>query len=118
MNYADIFEASSIIWPLTFILIALFILRQFRENVQPIVNGMVQTLAKQSTSNAVAWAVGLMMGTLASLQALGEVAQQMHWYYLAAFAKVLQPGLAGIVAYIMASPTQKPPSPPQSDPAK
>lgn len=121
MNYADIFEASSLVWPLSFILIALFLLRQLKEDVHPIFVGMVGTLAKQSSNNAVAWAVGIMMGLLGCLQALGEVAAQMHWLYLAAFAKVLQPGLAAIVSYIMASPAQKPPtppSPPQLDPSK
>ncbi len=112
MNYAEVFEANSLVRPLSFILIALILLRQLRDEVRPIFSGMIGTLAKQSSSNAVAWAVGIMMGTLASLQALGEVAQQLHWIYVAAFAKVLQPGLAGIVAYIMASPAQKPPTPP------
>lgn len=116
MNYADIFEASSIVWPLSFLLIMLILLRQLREDVRPIFIGMVGTLAKQSTSNAVSWAIGLMMGLLGSLEALGEVAQAMHWTYLAAFAKVLQPGLAAIVGYIIASPAQKPPATPSVPP--
>lgn len=117
MKFSDIletqglFDASSIVWPLSFILIALILLRQLRDDVHPIFVGMVGSLAKQSSNNAVAWAVGIMMGLLGSLEALGEVAQQMHWLYLAAFAKVLQPGLAAIVSYIMASPSQKPPAP-------
>lgn len=109
MNYSDLFAANSLIWPLSFILIALILLRQLREDVRPIFRGMVGTLADQSSRNAVAWSLGLMMGTLGSLQALSEVAHQMEWKYLEAFAKVLQPGLAAIVSYIMASPAQKPP---------
>lgn len=96
------------VWPLCFILISLVLLRQVRNDVvRPIFDGMTVTLAKQASTNAVAWGVGIMMGLLGSLQALGEVAQQMHWVYFAAFAKVLQPGLAAIVSYIMASPAQK-----------
>lgn len=109
MNYSDIFEASSIVWPLSFILIALIMLRQVREDVRPIFRGMVGTLATQSSTNAVAWAVGIMMGTLGSLGALSEVAKGMNWPFLEAFAKVAQPGLAAVVSYIMASPAQKPP---------
>lgn len=114
MSFADVittsglFDASSVVWPLCFILISLVLLRQVRNDVvRPIFDGMTVTLAKQASTNAVAWGVGIMMGLLGSLQALGEVAQQMHWVYFAAFAKVLQPGLAAIVSYIMASPAQK-----------
>lgn len=117
MTTEGIFAANSLVWPLSFILIALLLLRQLRDDVRPIFTGMIGSLAKQSTSNAVAWAMGIMMGLLGSLEALGEVAQQMHWLYLAAFAKVLQPGLAAVVSYIMASPAQKPPATPATPPA-
>lgn len=116
MTTDGIFAANSLVWPLSFILISLLLLRQLRDDVRPIFSGMIGTLAKQSSNNAVAWAVGIMMGLLGSLEALGEVAQQMHWLYLAAFAKVLQPGLAAIVSYIMASPAQKPPVPSSTTP--
>lgn len=107
---AGIFAANSLVWPLSFILISLLVLRQLRDDVRPIFNGMVGALSTQATRNAVAWAVGIMMGTLASLQAMSEVAHQMQWPYIEALAKILQPGLAAVVAYIMASPTQKPSS--------
>jgi signal transduction histidine kinase len=106
-NYADIFEASSIIWPLCFLLIILFVLRQVRDDVKPIFQGMIGTLATQSQSNAVGWALGILIATLGSLQALGEVAHAMNWKYIEAAAKVLQPGLAALLGYIMASPAQK-----------
>jgi len=108
MNYADIFSANSLVWPLCFLLLSLVLLRQLREDVRPIFRGMVGSLATQSSKNATAWALGMMVGTLGSLQALGEVADKMQWPYVSAFAKILQPGLAAVLGYIMASPAQKP----------
>lgn len=110
MESDGLFAANSIVWPLSFLLVALTLLRHLREEVNPIFKGMVGTLAQQSSSNAVAWALGMMIGTLGSLQALAEVADKMHWPYISALAKILQPGLAAVLGYIMASPAQKTPS--------
>ena len=116
MNYADIFEASSLVWPLCFLLISLLILRQLRDDVRPIFTGMVSALASQSQKNAMAWAIGMMLGTVASLQAVVEVAQQMHWLYIGALAKVMQPGLAAIIAYVTKSPIGPAPQPSTTTP--
>lgn len=111
MNYADIFEASSIIWPLVFLLIALIILKQVKDEVKPIFTGMVSSLATQSKVNAMQWALGMMLGTVASLQAVVEVATQMHWVYIGALAKVLQPGMAAVIAFVTKSPSESKPKP-------
>lgn len=101
MNFdtAGIFAASSVVWPLCFLFIALLVLRQLKEDVRPIFVGMVGTLQVQSSKYAFAWMFALLTATLASLQALQEVAQQLHWIYIGVIAKVMQPGLAVLVAY-------------------
>ena len=98
------------IWQLSFILIALIILKRIKDDIRPIFIGMVTPLTKQAQTNAVAWAVGIMLGTLASMGALVEVASQMGWVYVAIACKVSSPFLATIVALIKQSPTTLPPS--------
>jgi hypothetical protein len=71
---------------------------------------MVGPLTKQAQANAVSWAIGIMLGTLASMGALVEVATQMHWVAVANTCKVLSPFLATIVALIKQSPVAPPPT--------
>ena len=113
---------APMVWPLCFLLIALLILRQIKDEVKPIFSGMVKTLAIQSQRNALAWALGMMLGTVASLQAVVEVANQYHWLYIGAAAKILQPGLTAVIGFITKSPFTSPqgstppfnPEPPKS----
>ena len=105
----SILESNSLVWPLSFLLIALLILKRVQDDVRPIFLGMVGPLAKQAQTNAVAWTVGLMLGVLSSLGALTEVATQMQWTYVAIACKVLGPGLATIVALIKQSPVEPKP---------
>lgn len=95
------------VWPLSFLLVSLVVLRQLRDDLRPIATGVINGVAAQSSRNALAWAFGLMIATLGSLNALVEVAEKMHWIYLAAFAKVLQPGLAAVIGYVTKSPGQQ-----------
>lgn len=106
---ADIFEASSIVWPLVGILFGLIVLKKVKDDVRPIFIAMTEPLKKQAQTNAVAWAIGLMLGVLSSLQALTEVAQQMHWVWVGILCKVLGPGFATIVALVTRSPAEKTP---------
>ncbi len=108
MNPADFMAAGSLVWPLTVLAVALFVLRQIEAEVKPIVTGMVTGLAAQSTRNASSWAMATLMASAASCQALGEVAADLNWVYLAAIAKVLQPGLVAVIAFVMRSPSQEP----------
>lgn len=112
MNLADIFSANSIVWPMTFLLIALIILRQIRDDVRPIFRAMVDPLTKQAQTNAVAWAIGIMLGIQSSLGALKEVADAQQWVVVANTCKIVGPGLCTIVALILRSPTEK--RPPQN----
>lgn len=97
------------VWPLCFLLVALIILKRAREDVRPIFIKMRDSLTAQAGKYAMLWAFALLTATLASLQALQEVAQQMQWVYVAAAAKIMQPGLAVLVAYgRQNSTTEKP----------
>ena len=107
MNLTDIFAASSIVWPMTFLLVALLILRQIRDDVRPIFRAMVDPLTKQAQTNAVAWSIGIMLGNQSSLGALKEVADAQHWVVVANSCKIVGPGLCTIVALILRSPTEK-----------
>jgi hypothetical protein len=106
MNYTEILSPA--IWPLTFILVSLFILRQIRQDVNPIFKGVIGGLAQHSTKYALAYAMASLYAAAASLQALAEVATQFHWVYLAAAAKVMQPGIVAVIAYITKGPSAEP----------
>lgn len=86
------------VWPLSFLLVTLIVMRQLREDLNPIFRGMVGTLAVESTQNSFEWMLMILTAVMASLQAIQEVAQQNHWIWLGFLAKVLQPGLGVIVA--------------------
>lgn len=118
MNPADYMAANSLVWPMTVLLLALLVLRQVQNEVKPILTGMVSGLAAQSSKNAANWAMACLMASAASMQALGEVATDLGWIYAAALAKVMQPGLVAVIAYVMRSPSQSstptvPPFPPK-----
>lgn len=98
---------SANVWPLAFLFVFLVLLKAFRQEVQPLFLVVRDGLKVQAGRNSVAWAVGGMVGTLASLQAMSEVGESMHWPYVAAGAKILQPGLAAVLGYIMKSPSQQ-----------
>lgn len=100
----DPFAAGSLVWPLCFLLVSLIVLRQLRDDVRPIFVNVVAGVAKNAQGNAIFYALAMMIGTLSSLQALADVAREMHWGYVEAFAKILQPGLAAVVGLMMRTP--------------
>lgn len=97
-------DTLQLIWPLCVVLIILFILRRVGDDIKPIAHGVVGGLAKNAQQHALAYAMAMLYATAASLQALAEVAASFHWDYLAAFAKVLQPGTVAIIAYVTKPP--------------
>lgn len=120
MSFLDILDAVTTTLianatPLSIILIGLLVLKQLRDDIRPIFLSMVQPLQRQAQTNAVAWAIGIMLGTLASMGALVEVATQMHWVAVANICKVTSPFLATIVALIKQSPAGSAPQPTSSN---
>lgn len=99
-------DQLQLVWPLTFLLVALLLLRKMEARINPIVDGITNTLATDATRYATAWMMGAIYAGAASCQALGEVARQFEWIYVEAVAKVLQPGLVAIIAYVTRSPSQ------------
>lgn len=108
MNYADIFHADSMVWPLTFLLIALLVLRQVRDEVKPIFSSIVGGVAKSAGSNATAYAIAIMFGLSASLSAFYDVFSQldakaltdMSWHqYFSLWAKIGNPFIVAVLAY-------------------
>lgn len=104
MNPNDFLAANSLVWPLCFLLMSLLILRQLRDDVRPIVHGMTGALAAQAARYSAAWAMAGLYACAASFQALAEVAAQLGWVYVAAFAKVTQPAFVAIIAFVSKSP--------------
>jgi hypothetical protein len=108
MNYADIFAAGSLVWPLTFLLAFLLLLRRAGERLDPIFGGIVDGVAKNAGSNAVAYAIAIGFGFSASISAFIEVFSQMDkeafkalsWHqYFVQWCKVANPFIVAVLAY-------------------
>lgn len=115
MNPSDILAANSLVWPLCFLLFGLLVLRQVRDDVRPIFRGIVGGLAAKAQSNAVRWAIGLMMATLGSMQATIDVAHAMGWVYVEMAAKIAAPFIATLVTLSMKSPLNEQQALPPAD---
>lgn len=111
MTYADI---SPIIWPLAALLVSLIILRKLSNSIEPVFQGLISGLKNQASRHSLAWLMALMYASAASLQSLSEVAAALQWVYVAAFAKVVQPAVVAIIAYVNRPPQSlNPPTDPQ-----
>lgn len=134
MNYAGIFDAGSLVWPLTVLLIFLIILRQARDDLQPVYSAIIGGVAKNAQSNAVAYAIAIMFGVSASLMAFIDVFKDMDatlwasitWHqYAALWARVAEPFIVAVLAYATQNKFQggglggtTPPFPPPAEPQK
>ena len=106
-------DALMLIWPMTVLLVALFILRKVEEELRPLVRSVVGGVTSNAKQYSLMYAMAFIYASAASLQALGEVATQFGWIYVAAFAKVAQPGVVAVIAYVT-----KPPQVTQAAPDK
>jgi hypothetical protein len=106
MDTSGIFAANSLVWPLTFLLCALILVRMTKDS--PITNAIVGGVAKNAGSNATAYAIAFMFGLSASLSAFYDVFSQMDaktfdqtsWHqYAALWAKCLNPFVVAVLAY-------------------
>lgn len=99
---------STMVWPLVVLLLALFVLRQVRQDVHPIFVQIIGGVAKSAGSNAPAYAIAILFGLSASLSAFVDVFKEldrnaimsMSWHqYLVCWAKVANPFVVAILAY-------------------
>ena len=102
------FSADSVVWPLTFLLVMLFVLRRLDQDVRPILISVVNGVAQDASSNARAYAIAILFGLSASFSAFWDVFHSldaeklsaMSWHsYLANWTKVLNPFIVAILAY-------------------
>lgn len=125
MNPADTLQ---FVWPLSFILCFLFVLRKVENDVRPIVTGVVAGLAGDATHNAKQWGIAIMFGLSASLAAFYDVFSELgskdlaalSWHQYAAYwTKVLNPFIVAVLAYVtqsnfrVKSASTTPPFPPR-----
>lgn len=101
-------ETLPLVWPLSFVLIALFILRKADAVLHPIIVNVIGGVANNATQNSLVYAMAFMLAVLSGLQAAGEVAVQFHFLWLAAITKILTPMLATLVAAFTKPPTLAP----------
>ncbi len=108
MSFTD---SLPFVWPLTFLLVSLFILRRIEEDLRPVFRNVVNGVASSAQSNALRYAMAMMLASLSAMQALGDVSRELGWVYVEAFAKVAQPALAAVVGYIIKSDGATPSTP-------
>lgn len=131
MNYADIFAAGSIVWPLTILLMFLLVLQRAASRLDPIFGSIVDGVSKNAGSNAVAYAIAIGFGLSASISAFVEVFSQMDkdafkalslHQYLVQWCKVGNPFIVAVLAYatqnkfVPKGSTTTPPFPPTPAP--
>lgn len=95
-------------WPLAFVLVLLFILRQLREDVNPIMRNVIGGLSQDAAKNAKQYAIAVAFGLSASLSAFWDVFHDltpekfaaMSWHqYFSYWSKVANPFIVAALAY-------------------
>lgn len=104
MNLQHLSDALTLLWPLIILLIVLLVLWRLEKEMKPVVTGVMTGLANNAKQKALLYAMGALYFLAASLQSLGEVSTQFEWVHVAAFAKVIQPGIVAIIAYVTKPP--------------
>lgn len=116
MTFAD---SLAYVWPLSFILVALFVLRQLSTEVKPVFTSIIGGLSKNAQSNATQYAIAIGFGLSASFSAFYDVFNNttakeiasMSWHgYAALWTKVANPFIVAVLAYATQSnfTTKKP----------
>jgi hypothetical protein len=84
--------------------------------VRPVFRNVVNGVAANAQSNALRYAMAMMLASVAGMQALADVARDMEWKYVEAFAKIAQPALTAVVGFVIKSEAQNQTIPPKSTP--
>lgn len=112
-------ETLPFVWPLSFVLVSLFVLRQLGENVKPVFVSVIGGLSKNAGSNATQYAIAIGFGLSASLSAFYDVFNDMtvvsfhamSWHaYAALWTKVANPFIVAVLAYATQSNFVKKPN--------
>ena len=102
------FSADSVVWPLTFLLFALAVLRKVEQDVRPIFVAVTRGVAVQAGNNSAAYATAMMFGLSASASAFVDVFHvldaatlaAMSWHqYATLWVKVFNPFIVAVLAY-------------------
>lgn len=99
MEADTLLDIAPLAWPLVVLLLLLVILRKIESTVNPIVVKVVSGLANQAGSNALTYGLMIGYGLSASLSALADQATILHWYVVAALAKVVNPCIVAMLAF-------------------
>lgn len=101
-------DMLQIIWPLVFLLIMLIVIRQVRDDVNPIFKSVIGGLAQDAGRNAKQYAIAIGFGLSASLSAFVDVFKELDaaavtslgWHqYAALWAKCFNPFIVAVLAY-------------------
>ncbi len=104
----DPFAAGSLVWPLTFLLFSLCVLRKVEQDVRPIFVAVTRGVAVQAGNNSAAYATAILFGLTAAASAFIDVFQHldaasmaaMTWHqYATLWVKVLNPFFVAVLAY-------------------
>lgn len=104
----DPLAAGSLVWPLTFLLLALCVLRRVEQDVRPIFVKITEGVAVQAGNNSAAYATAILFGLTAAASAFIDVFQHldresmaaMSWHqYATLWVKVLNPFFVAVLAY-------------------
>lgn len=114
------FVANSIVWPLAFVLVALFVLRSLRERISPIADGVVSGISKHASQFALLYALAFLLAMNASLEKVvstfgaltrDQLAGLAWWQVGALLAGCFTPAVSTLIALIIKSPLEsKPPA--------
>lgn len=110
MDTANLFAANSLVWPLTFLVVALYVFKRLQTDLSPVVTSMVSSLAQQVAKHSLLFAVAIMFGLSSSLTAFYEVFQTIDdatakslsiYQFLALAAKCANPFIGGFLGYAL-----------------
>lgn len=111
MNTSDMLP---FVWPLCFVLVTLFILRQLGDGLRPVFTSITTGLSRNASTNATKYAIAIGFGLSASLSAFYDVfnaltiaaqSELSFHQYAALWTKVLNPFIVAVLAYATQSNT-------------
>jgi hypothetical protein len=88
------------VWPLTFLLFALIVFHKLRERIDPILDVVVDGLAKDAQRKYYLYSYIIIICAAACLDKVGDVAETMGWTYLFLAAEVAQPIFVTLIAFL------------------